>query len=101
MVSLEQIYLNFSQESTLTEVLSYGVMVFFLQLEKYNLEGDFRNWFGQIGSNVGYVGHLNYSRYIYVLMTTVSKPILKIKSYRIKCGRAPELESRLNSLEVC
>lgn len=85
MVSLERIYFNFVQKGTLTNV---WCGVFFLQLKQSKLEGDFRNWLGKIGSNVRYVRHLNYSRYIYVLMTTVSKPIPQIK-----CGRAPELES--------
>lgn len=74
MVSVERIYLNFLQKGTLTNVLSCGVVVFFLQLDKSKLEGDFRNWLGRICSNVGFVQHLNFSRYIYVLMTTVSTP---------------------------
>lgn len=81
MVSVERMYLNFAQKGTLTNVLSLSVVVFFLQLEQSKLEGDFRKLLGRTGSIVRYVRRLNYSRYVYVLMTTVSNPILQIKSY--------------------
>lgn len=74
MLGVEQIYFNFWQKGKLTNELSCGLVVFFLQLEQSKLEGAFWNWSGRISSNVTYVRNLNYSTYIYVLMTTVSNP---------------------------